>query len=74
MKLTKAQEGLAALVAAGFSIRAVHRKDAKRRNLLWAYDAALKGGLLVSAGFETTVAAEDWLNSPAGRAALEEQP
>lgn len=70
-KMTKAQRGLAALVAAGCTIRAIHRKEAARYGLLWAYEAALKGGLLISAGYETTVAAEDWLQSAAGRAALE---
>lgn len=70
-KLTKAQRGLVALINAGFTIRAIHRSEARSKGLVWAFDAARRAGLIQSAGYETSVAAEDWLGSEAGRKALE---
>lgn len=71
VKLTKAQRGLAALIRAGMSERYISRADASRYDLIPEFEAALRGKLIQSAGYETSVAAEDWLHSAEGRAALE---
>lgn len=71
VRLTKAQRGLVALVRAGFSIRDITRAEAKAKDLLWAFEAVREAGLIRSAGYETTVAAEEWLESASARQALE---
>lgn len=65
-----AREGLVALLAAGMATRFISRSEAEARGLLSHFKAALAGGLIRHAGYETTVAADDWLNSTEGQAAL----
>lgn len=72
-ELSEAQRALVRLIANGVgSPRHITRQDARRRGMESDFDIARREGLLVSAGYECSVAGDDFLNSEVGRSALQE--
>lgn len=67
--LTKPQASLLRLLSV-FDSRSIVRKQAKKLGMQVDFDRCTKAGLIVSANFETSGKADDWLNSIEGRAAL----
>lgn len=71
-RLTAAQRSLVRLLKAGCDRRHITVRDARRLGLEPQFNVARKAGLLRDAGYECSGAADEWLDSPAGRRALEE--
>ncbi|MFC3206819.1 hypothetical protein [Aquamicrobium soli] len=69
-KLTKAQKGLVRCVKA-MDARYMTLDDARRYGVEADFVRARRAGLIRSAGFEASSIGDDFLNSPAGREALE---
>jgi hypothetical protein len=70
MKLTAAQRSLISLLTFE-PRRCIRRKEAVKHGMGADFDRAERAGLIVSAGYETSAIADEWLDSPAGRAALQ---
>lgn len=65
-----ARQGLLTLLSHGMDARAISKEGVEAADLGDAFSAALSGGYLRLAGYETTVKADDWLNSKEGSEAL----
>lgn len=68
-KLTEAEAALVRLLHV-FDRRHVTSDAARRHGLEDEFHLCRKAGMLVHAGYETSGRAEEWLDSPIGRAAL----
>lgn len=71
LRLTKAQASLIRLLRV-CDARSIERKTAIRHGMVADFERCRRAGLIQSANYETSVAADDWLNSPEGYRALRE--
>lgn len=70
LKLTEAQAMALVALMQVFGPRAIDRRHAKRRGLLNEFNICRRAKLIQSAGYECSVAGDEWLESSAGRAHL----
>jgi hypothetical protein len=70
-EITKAQQSLLRILRV-CSMRAIMPREIARHGLEADFARAKKAGFIQSAGYETTVVAEDWLSSDEARKAQKE--